>query len=248
MGYSPDDVDCRNPQTYTEYLPGDEFSDICRITLAPEEEHDYASRSIPGPGEYEITWRRSVQESLLCALVSELLLRVLPNGEPFPSTTSRIPLPSLRPPTDGLIALLTVPPTAKLHVPITMSLKIRNLHPSRSANVTVQLELDAIDSFVVSGLRSGRIPIILPGGEEHLTWRLIPVECGFVRVPKIKVVDRRTKGLGEDVDGEHVKVVDVRWDRRDAGRDGDDASVVRRSIDSEQITPREGVTTVLVLP
>jgi len=43
---------------HAEYLPGDEFSDICRITLAPDEEHDYASRSIPGPGEYEITWRR----------------------------------------------------------------------------------------------------------------------------------------------------------------------------------------------
>jgi hypothetical protein len=42
----------------SEYLPGDEFSDICRISLAPDEEYDYASESIPGPGEYEITWRR----------------------------------------------------------------------------------------------------------------------------------------------------------------------------------------------
>jgi len=134
-----------------------------------------------------------------------------------------------------------------------MSLKIRNLHHFRSANITVQLQPQQSDAFVVSGLRSGRVPILLPGGEEELIWRLIPVECGYVRVPKIKVIDRRSKGLGEvESDGEVVKVVDVRWDRREAGQPGrEDGADVRRSVDSsnEGTSPGEGgVTTILVLP
>jgi hypothetical protein len=41
------------------------------------------------------------------------------------------------------------------------------------------------------------------------------VECGYVRVPKVKVVDRRKMSTGEiDPEGEIVKVVDVRWDQR----------------------------------
>lgn len=134
-----------------------------------------------------------------------------------------------------------------------MSLRIRNLHPSRSANITVQLEPEPSDAFVVSGLRSGRVPILLPGGEEQVIWRLIPVECGYVRLPKIKVMDRRAKSVGEaDSEGEIVKVVDVRLDRREAGRTaGEEDTDVRRSIDSsnEDISPRDGgVTTILVLP
>lgn len=86
-----------------------------------------------------------------------------------------------------------------------------------------------------------------------MIWRLIPVECGYVRLPKIKVMDRRAKSVGEaDSEGEIVKVVDVRWDRREAGRiAGEEGTDVRRSIDSlnEGISPRDGgVTTILVLP
>jgi len=189
---------------------------------------------------------------LLPALYLTLLLRILPNGEHFALSTSRFPLPFLRPPSDGLIALMSVPPVATLHAPVSMSLKIRNLHPSRSANVTVQLESDLSDAFVVSGLRSGRVPILLPGGEEELVWRLIPVECGYAKVPKIKVVDRRTMSTGEiESEGEVVKVVDVRWDRRAAREsEGDDVTDGRRSNESsrEGDGPAAGVTTILVLP
>ena len=45
--------------------------------------------------------------------------------------------------------------------------------------------------FVVAGLRSGRIPILLPGAEETVTWRLIPVECGHVSVPRMRIMDKR---------------------------------------------------------
>ena len=42
-----------------EWLPGDEISDMCRITLAPGEQHLYGE-AIDGPGAYEVSWRRSV--------------------------------------------------------------------------------------------------------------------------------------------------------------------------------------------
>lgn len=41
-----------------EYLAGDEFSDVCRISLAPDNGQDSDQSPIPGPGEYEIAWRR----------------------------------------------------------------------------------------------------------------------------------------------------------------------------------------------
>ena len=104
----------------------------------------------------------------------------------------------------------------------------------------------------MSGLRSGRVPILLPGGEEELIWRLIPVECGYAKVPKIKVVDRRTMSTGEiESEGEVVKVVDVRWDRRAAREsEGDGVTDPRRSIESSSggDGPAAGVTTILVLP
>jgi len=128
----------------------------------------------------------------------------------------------LRPPSDGLLALLSVPPIAKLHAPISMHLTIRNHHPTRSANVTVQLEPDPADGFVAAGIRSGRVPILLPGAEERLTWRLIPLECGHIALPRLKVMDRRrVLGSGAsdteaESQGDVVKVVDVRRDERDA--------------------------------
>jgi hypothetical protein len=93
---------------------------------------------------------------------------------------------------------------------------------------------------------------LLPGGEEELIWRLIPVVCGYVRVPKIKVVDRRTTSAGEvESEGEVVKVVDVRWDRRAMGEsEGEDVTNARTSFESSSGgTPlAAGVATVLVLP
>lgn len=40
-----------------DWLPGDEFAAICRVSLAPEEETG-EDDAIVGPGEYEISWRR----------------------------------------------------------------------------------------------------------------------------------------------------------------------------------------------
>ena len=153
--------------------------------------------------------------------------RLLPDDEPGPLSITQFSLPPLKPPTDDLIALLDLPSTGKLHVPMIMKLTTRNNHPSRTAVVTVHLEPDASDGFVVAGLRSGRVPMLLPETEVTLSWKLIPVECGFVKVPKIKVIDRRKAIIlpgqeplvpapepGSSAEGDIVKLVDVRWDGR----------------------------------
>lgn len=175
-----------------------------------------------------------------------MCLRILHGGEHGPLSKSTFPLPALRPPTDGLVALLDVPSVAKLHVPLSLTLTIRNRHSARSANITVQLEPDPSDSFVVAGLRSGRVPILMPGAEEKLLWRLIPIECGLVKVPRIKIMDKRkaiasAQGIrGPDaeveIEGDIVKVVDVRMDQR----------APRSAEDSESHPQPNG--TILVLP
>jgi hypothetical protein len=103
-----------------------------------------------------------------------------------------------------------------------MHLTVRNRKTTHSAVVTVSLDPQPLDGFVVAGLRSSRLPLILPGAEEKLTWNLIPIECGLVRVPSIKVLDHRSvpagtgdgAGASAEIEGEAVKVIDVRFDRR----------------------------------
>ena len=159
----------------------------------------------------------------------QLYSRILPNGERGPTTTtSYFGLPVLQPPIDELVALLDVPPMATLHKSITMTLTIRNNHPSRSANVTVHLDLESLEGFVVSGIRNGRVPVLLPGSEETLVWQMIPLECGYVKLPRIKVIDRRSAipasaegppGTDGSI-GELVKVIDHRHDFRSAHETG----------------------------
>ncbi|KAF9460741.1 Gryzun, putative trafficking through golgi-domain-containing protein [Collybia nuda] len=181
-----------------ECLQGDEIRHICRISITDNTDSD---GPIPSPGVYQVKWRRYHLEY----------------EENPPISITSFPLPPLHPPIDALVALLTVPPTATLHTPIPLTLAIRNHPTSRSANVTIQLELDPSDGFVVAGLRSGRVPILMPGAEERLTWNLIPIECGHLRIPHIKVTNRR-KPLANEVentsDTETVKIVDVRMAQR----------------------------------
>src|SRR5882724_7354642 len=93
---------------------------------------------------------------------------------------TRIPLPPLCPPRDSTDALLELPATGNLHDPLTITLIVRNHHPWRTADLNLQLEPS--DHFVVSGLRSGSLPLLLAGSEEHLTFNLIPITCGTVRL------------------------------------------------------------------
>ncbi|KAF8070400.1 Foie gras liver health family 1-domain-containing protein [Lyophyllum atratum] len=207
-------------ERHVDYYPGDELAYNCRIAIASPE--DKEEGPVIQTGSYHITWQRS--DSFLYVADFDLTLkfsRIWMNGDRGSLSTTIIPLPALEPPVEGLLALLSAPPVATLHVPVSLVLTVRNYHPSRSANVVVQLELDASDSFVVAGLRSGRIPILMPGEEEKLTWKLIPIECGHIRIPRITVMDKRpTVNTGVEpsseagTKGELVEIVDVRLDRR----------------------------------
>ncbi|KAN0130166.1 Gryzun, putative trafficking through Golgi domain containing protein [Lactarius tabidus] len=166
----------------SDWLPGDEFAAVCRVDLSLEDEPG-ENDAISGPGEFVLLWRR-----------------ILPNGDHGTLNTSRFPLPDLLPPRPGVVALLELPPSAKLHDPIHAHLTIRNHHPTRTANLTVQLEPDAADSFLVAGQRSARVPTLLPGAEIQLAWSLVPIECGFVRIPKIRVTDKRKTGSTSPTD------------------------------------------------
>ncbi|KAG2132301.1 Gryzun, putative trafficking through golgi-domain-containing protein [Suillus bovinus] len=216
-----------------EYLPGDELCNVSRISLCPREEQ-LLGEEIIGPGDYEVVWRR-----------------MLPDGGRGRQSTTRFALPTLMIPQDELIALLDVPSFARLHMSTPIHLTVRNRHSSRSANIIVALDLDPSDAFVVAGLRNGRLPILLPSSEEKLSWNLIPIECGHVKIPRIKVMNVRgaalpSQGVGVpstevDVEGEPVKVVDVRADRNTARVEsaGDGADVVPQQYDA---------STILVLP
>ena len=174
--------------------------------------------------------------------------RLLADAELGSLNISRFPLPALKPPEDGLVALLDVPTQAKLHDPVQMKLTVRNLRRTGAANVVVQIEFDSSDGFVLAGLRSGRLPVLLPGGEETLTWNLVPIECGYAKVPRIKVTDRRAPaGAGSDAqtesEGEPVSVVDIRWD----GRSEDGQERMRTVVKDRKGSVGSDVV-VLVLP
>ncbi|KAF9012565.1 glutathione transferase omega-1 [Cyathus striatus] len=217
------------------YLPGDELGGFCRISLAQPDNGLSTNNPITGPGRFVVKWRR-----------------VLDDGGRGSLATSIFPLPSLQLLPEEVIALLDIPTTANLHVPATLQLILRNYHPTRSANITVQLETDSLDAFVIAGLRSGRVPVLLPGAEERLVWKIIPIECGYVRVPQIKVFDRRRvistvheqqPPTGPEAIGDAVKVIDLRRDQtapfEKAGNE------VVKEVDF--VEPRSR-STVLVLP
>lgn len=247
----------------SEYLPGDRLSEACRISLSPSLTKDIrANPRIAGPGEYCVTWKRISSE-----------------GNRGPQCTSIFPLPSLLPPTlNTVTALLSVPPLLQLHRPTPLTLTIHNAHPTLSASIAITLEpVDPItgeSSFVVSGLRSGRIPTLLPGGQEVLVWKVIPLECGHVKLPKIRVVNRRRmiaserglggEGAGVETEGEEVRVIDVRVEGKVESGDASDKTLGDGEIPQTAVTAastgaapalvpthleeRDDSTTVLVLP
>ncbi|KXN87455.1 Trafficking protein particle complex subunit 11, partial [Leucoagaricus sp. SymC.cos] len=211
-----------------DFLPEDEFNISSRFSMPLDESAN--EKTSFAPGQYMIQWRRVHEDGS--------------RGEP---SLTRIKLSQLTPPQGIIVALLDVPTIAKLHVPLSLRLSIRNYHPILSANILCQLETDSSDSFVVSGLRSGRLPILLPGEEEQITWRLIPMECGHMRLPKLKVFNRRNavtpsqaqntaEGTTGSNDGDSVEIVDVRYDQR-------------FGVESELRTGKEkGQMTILVCP
>ncbi|EJD46843.1 hypothetical protein AURDEDRAFT_86850 [Auricularia subglabra TFB-10046 SS5] len=181
------------------------------------------------PGEMRLTWRRV--------------------GNEESTATTSISLPQLTPPGDDLVAFVEPPATTRLHVPFTLRLVIQNRHASRTADLALQLEPN--EHFVLSGLRSGRVPLLIAGAQEELFFNAIPLTCGELRLPAIKLLDRRSAvaptdpyGDGRPASPAHnaqaeaelvsVPVRDARFDAQTAS--GDD------------VYPSMERMTVLVLP
>jgi len=68
------------------------------------------------------------------------------------------------------------------------------------------------------------VAVDIPGVEERLTWNVIPIECGYVRMPRVRVVDHRRSEKGEEGaagerqgEGQAVRVMDARFERRGEG-------------------------------
>lgn len=130
----------------------------------------------------------------------------------------------LSPPLNGTTALLNTPPLAHLHQPFTLELLIRNQHPTRTVFPKVHLELSASESFVVAGIRSGRLAALIPGAEDKIVWQLIPLECGpAVPLPLIKLTDsRRTQEIADsqamdvplEASADVIRIIPLHLDKR----------------------------------
>ncbi|KAF8584313.1 hypothetical protein K439DRAFT_1633686 [Ramaria rubella] len=178
---------------------GDVYSVISRFVVFGQDDEIKGSQNPSPPGAYEVTWRRAGS-----------------SGQQGTRAVTQISLPPLSVPQDSLDALLELQAAGVLHVPITATLIVRNRHPWRTADLHLQLEPS--DHFVLSGLRSGSLPVLLAGGEERLAFNLIPISCGTVRLPTFRLLDRRkeTRGsqIGEGHEAEKIPVIDSRLEER----------------------------------
>lgn len=91
------------------------------------------------------------------------------------------------------MAFLDPPSSARLHWPFTMRLVIQNRHYSRTADLALQVEPS--DNFVISGMRSGRVPLLIAGAQEELLFNVIPLSCGTLRLPTFILLDKRSATL-----------------------------------------------------
>lgn len=166
-----------------------------------------------------------------------------------------VPLPNLQPPHFGVTVLIEPPAVAKLHVPFTLPIKLRNGNQYRTAELNFFLE--PTDGFVVAGLKSATLPLLLPGAAEELTFNVVPINVGVLRLPHFKVnlrtspqkgqeesdAQRSTDTLAAAGTGEIVEPVDMRWDERDT----EGARVYRMEVDGS-VRQVDGSMSLLVIP
>lgn len=227
----------------------------------------------------------AIAENLV--LIFDSAGRISAAGNSGEFATTRIALPTLKPPIDSLVAMLHVPPLVHLHQPFTVELVISNRHPTRTACPSVTIEPDSTpssssqpssDGFVIAGMRAGRLPVLIPGAETRVSWRLIPLECGIaVRLPKIRVRDLRaivsapqrereqvqaqpaegqhdgdvgSIGAGPVPDvGDEIPIIDARWDKRkESLGDAPPMPQVSTMTSEEDVKARGGKFTVVVSP
>jgi hypothetical protein len=209
----------------TDWIRGDQFAvDTCiGIQSSDTEEFPPPQMALPSPVQIEVTWRRYVtRHEILSA--SQLGFRAKVEGAITSFTSTMLPLPELRPPVIGLTVIIDPPAVVKLHVPFPLSLKIRNNDSHRSADLAFALE--PTDGFVAAGFRSGALPLLLPGTEDTLSFNLIPLISGLIKLPTFRVhrtmkIEPTSPGQSEDGSirgaplGDAVPVVDERWNETD---------------------------------
>jgi hypothetical protein len=154
------------------------------------------------------------------------------------------------------MAILIEPPAiAKLHVPFTLPVKLWNGNRYRTAELSFFLE--PTDGFVVAGLKSATLPLLLPGTAEELVFNVVPINVGILRLPNFKVTlrtspqkaqeesdpRRSTDTLGGTGNGEIVEPIDMRWDERDA----EGVKVYRTETDGT-VRQVDGSMSLLVIP
>ncbi|KAH7102159.1 Foie gras liver health family 1-domain-containing protein [Auriculariales sp. MPI-PUGE-AT-0066] len=151
---------------------GDSYSTTVTVALtkyppplASAEEH----------GELKLTWRR-----------------VSASDEIVQPSSSTILLPPLHAPADeDIFAFVTPPTTACLHQIFPLRLVVQNRHPSRTADLSLQLEPN--ENFVIAGPRAVHLPLIIAGAQHEFNFNLMPLLCGqHVRLPTIRLFDNRT--------------------------------------------------------
>lgn len=143
------------------------------------------------PGTLEVIWRRLVSYSSSRSLF-DTLCRAL-SDEGIPRSKTILAIPNLYPPREELIALIHCPPAAQLHQAFSLDLTVQNQHPSRTADV--YLDVDSSEAFVLAGPRHARLTTLLPGTSEQISYKLMPLLTGSVRLPVFRLYDRR-KPLG----------------------------------------------------
>lgn len=111
----------------------------------------------------------------------------------IPSAKTAFHLPALHPPGDDVIGLLSCPPSAELHQPFSLQLTVQNRQASRTAEVV--LDVDSSEAFVLAGPRHAKLTTLLPGTSESISFTLMPLLTGTVRLPTFRLQDRR-KALG----------------------------------------------------
>ena len=154
-----------------------------------------------------------------------------------------------------MTVLIEPPAVAKLHVPFTLPVKLWNGNLHRTAELSFFLE--PTDGFVVAGLKSATLPLLLPGTAEELVFNAVPITVGVRRLPNFKVTlrtmpqkgteesdpQRSTDTLGGTGTGEIVEPVDMRWDERDA----EGAKIYRMDVDGS-VRLIDGSMSLLVIP
>ncbi|GJJ08598.1 hypothetical protein Clacol_002817 [Clathrus columnatus] len=136
------------------------------------------------------------------------------DGSPGNTATTDVSIPPFAAQPDSVHAVLELPATGILHVPFIAILRILNQHPWKTFDGYFQLEPS--DHFVVSGLRSGALPLVVGGCEERIPFKLIPVSCGIIQLPAFQITDRRKGPAAREQEGavKRYPVIDGRIEER----------------------------------